>query len=124
MALSTALIMIAVGVFWMLMMLVGTNGYDTSTGGKILVGNFVLVLVTVVVASIASGWLAHALQKWSKMSSWVVGPLTVVAVTVASVGVLFVLGFLIVAVIDSTRRRPPPPQQQPPAVNRPAGGNR
>lgn len=116
----TALVLIAVGVFWMFMMLVGANGYDGSTGMKILVGNFVLVIVTIVISSILSGWLAHVVQRRSGISSWVVGPLAVVFVTAASILALFVVGFLIVAVVDSTRRRPPPPQQTP-AANRRVG---
>lgn len=31
---ATALVMIVVGVFWMFTMLVGTNGYDSSQGGR------------------------------------------------------------------------------------------
>lgn len=30
----TALVMIVAGVFFMFMWLVGTNGYDTKTGGR------------------------------------------------------------------------------------------
>jgi membrane protease YdiL (CAAX protease family) len=99
----TALVLIAVGVFWMFMMLVGTNGYNSSTGGKILVGNLVLVILTIIISSLASGWLAHVLQKRSGISPWIVAPLTVVTVTVVAVVALFFVGVLIVAVVDATR---------------------
>ena len=117
----TALVLIAVGVFWMFIMLVGTNGYNSSTGGMILGANLLMVLITVVIASVVSGWLAHVIQKRSGMSPWLVGPLTVVAVSAVSIVAIFVLGILIVGVAESTRKRPPPPPQ-PPAVNRRGGG--
>lgn len=63
-----ALIMIADGAFWMFTMLLGTNGYDSKTGGRILVGNLVLVIVTIVISSLASGLLVHVIQTRSKMS--------------------------------------------------------
>ncbi|HYG09967.1 MAG TPA: hypothetical protein VD835_08485, partial [Pyrinomonadaceae bacterium] len=57
----TALLMIAIGVFWMFMWLVGTNGYSESKGGMILVSNLVLVISSVVGSTAASGWLASRL---------------------------------------------------------------
>ncbi|HEX7315618.1 MAG TPA: hypothetical protein VF297_16990 [Pyrinomonadaceae bacterium] len=115
----TALVLIVVGVFWMFMMLVGANGYNTSQGRTILVGNLVLVIITIVIASVASGLLAHVLQKRTGMSPWLAGPLTIVSATVVSIMVLFFIGgVLIISIVDSTRKRPP---QQPPAVNRRGG---
>jgi len=116
----TALVLIVVGVFWMFTMLVGANGYNESQGGAILVGNFVLVIITIVVSSAASGLLAHALQKRSGMSPWLVAPISVGAVTVAAIIAIFLIGTIIIIAVDSTRKRPPP--QQPPAVNRRGGG--
>lgn len=114
----TALAMIVVGLFFMFMWLVGTNGYDSSTGGTILIANLVVIIITIVIASVVSGWLAHFLQKRSAMSPWLAGPLAIVAVTAVSSIALFLLGIVIVGVVESTRKRPPPPQQQPPPVNR------
>lgn len=118
----TALVMIVVGVFLMLMWLVGANGYNTSMGEMILGANLVVIIITIVIASVVSGWLAHVLQKRTGMSPWVVGPLTVVVVTGVSTMALFLIGIVIVGVVESTRKRPPQLQQQPPAVNKRSGG--
>jgi hypothetical protein len=100
----TALVMIVVGVFWMFTMLIGTNGYNSSTGGAILLGNLVLVILTIVVASAASGWLAYKLQKRAGMTLWVLAPLSVITVTVASFITLFIVGGLvIVGVVEAMR---------------------
>lgn len=117
----TALVLLTVGVFWMFVMLVGTNGYNTSVGGTILVGNVVVVILTVIIASVASGWLAHVLQARSGISPWLVGPLTVVAVTAVAVVAIFIGGIVVTSVIDGALRRPPP-QQQPPAADGRRGG--
>lgn len=118
-SLVTALILIAFGVFWMFVMLVGMNGFDEATGLKGLIANAVLLIVVVVISGIVSGWLAHVLQKRSGISPWLVGPLTVLGVTAVSIITIFVSGFLLISVIyNSSRPRPAPPQQQPPAGNR------
>lgn len=117
----TALVMIVVGVFFMLMWLVGTNGYNTSTGGTILIANLVVIIMAIVISSVVSGWLAHFLQKRSGMSPWLAGPLAIVSATAVSVIAIFLLGIIIVGVVDSTRKRPPQ-QPPPPPVNRRGGG--
>jgi hypothetical protein len=61
-SLSTALIMIAFGVFWMFVWLIGTNGYSESKGGTILVLNLLMVILLVIVSSAASGFLTKILQ--------------------------------------------------------------
>jgi len=119
----TALLMIVVGVFLMLMWLVGANGYNTSMGEMILGANLLVIIITIVIASVASGWLAHLLRRRTGMSPWLVGPMTVVAVTGVSTMALFLIGIIIVGVVESARKRPP--QQQPPpppAANRRGGG--
>jgi hypothetical protein len=117
----TALIMIVVGVFFMFMWLIGTNGYNTSMGGTILGANLVVIIIAIVIASVVSGWLAHVLQARTGMSPWLVGPLTVVAVSAVSSIAIFLIGIIIIGVVDSTRKRPPQ-QQTPPTVNRRGGG--
>lgn len=113
----TALIMIVVGLFFMLMWLIGANGYNTSQGGAILGANLVVIIIAVVISSVLSGWLAHVLQTRTGMSPWLVGPLSVVSVTAVSIIAIFLIGIIIVGVVESTRKRPPQ-QPQPPAVNR------
>lgn len=119
-AVITALIMIVAGVFFMFMWLVGTNGYNTTMGTTILIANLVVIIIAIVISSVSSGWLAHFLQQRSGMSPWLAGPLAIVAVTAVSVVAIFLLGILIVGVVDSTRKRPPQ-RQQPPPVNRRGG---
>jgi sugar phosphate permease len=57
----TALLLGAFGVFWMFMWLVGTNGYNGSTGGAILACNLALVILSIIISSVASGWLTNKL---------------------------------------------------------------
>ena len=117
----TALIMVVVGVFFMFMWLIGTNGYNTSTGGMILGANLVVIIIAIVISSVASGWLANVLQTRTGLSPWLVGPTTVVAVATVSTVAIFLIGVVIIGVAESTRKRPPqlPP---PPAVNGRGGG--
>lgn len=104
----TALILIAVGAFWMFTMLIGTNGYSGRKGGAILVGNLVLVIITIIISSIASGWLAHVLQKRSGLSPWLVAPISIVSVTVVAFIALFLIGALgIIIVADVVYGRGP-----------------
>lgn len=100
----TAPVMIAVGAFWMFTMLLGTNGYDSTTGGRILVGNLVLVIVTVVIASLASGLLAHVIQTRSKLSAWLAAPISVATVAViACITLFFVGGLVIISIAEAMR---------------------
>ncbi|HEV2763153.1 MAG TPA: hypothetical protein VGV38_09170 [Pyrinomonadaceae bacterium] len=116
-ALTTALVLIVFGVFWMFVMLIGMNGFDEATGIKGLIASAVLVIVTAVISSIISGGLAHLLQTRSGISPWLVGPLTVVSVTAVSIIFIFVSGSILISVIyDATRPAPPP------AVNRRGAG--
>ena len=46
--------MLVFGAFWMITWLIGTNGYNSSTGGAILASNLVLALLATIVASVAS----------------------------------------------------------------------
>jgi uncharacterized membrane protein len=111
----TALVMILAGVFFMLMWLIGTNGYNTSQGMTILGANLVVIIIAIVISSVVSGWLARVLQTRTGLSPWLVGPLSVVVVTTVSIIAIFLIGILIVGIVESTRKRPP---QQPPAANR------
>jgi hypothetical protein len=99
----TALLMIVFGVFWMFMWLVGTNGYSSSTGGMILTVNFVLVLLSVVAASVASGLLAKMLKTKMGWSLWLAGPLSIAVTTVVAAGVMFVLSIIIVIAVGDRR---------------------
>lgn len=100
----TALVMIVVGLFWIFTMLIGTNGYNSSTGGAILLGNLVLVILTIIVASAASGRVAYTLQKRTGITLWVLAPLSVITATVISFITLFIVGGLvIVGVAEATR---------------------
>lgn len=99
----TALLMIVFGVFWMFMWLVGTNGYSGSQGGTILAANLVLVILSIIVSSAASGWLTGKLEARAGWPVWAVAPLVIVGVLVAAVIVLIAGSLLIVAVFGRTR---------------------
>ncbi len=98
----TALIMILFGVFWMFTWLIGTNGYSESKGIVILVSNLVLVLLSIVVSSLTSGWLTKELQARMARSVWVTGPLAVLTVTLVAVSVLFVGSVIVILIFGRT----------------------
>ena len=98
----TALIMILFGIFWMITWLIGTNGYSESKGLTILVSNLVLVLLSIVVASLASGWLAKELQTRLAWSPWLTAPLSIVAVTAVAVSALFVGSVIVIIIFGRT----------------------
>lgn len=99
----TALLMAVIGLFWMFIWLVGTNGYSESKGGTILASNLVLVLLSIIGSAIASGWLARQMNKSTGWSAWVVAPLTIVGVVITSVLVLAGASLLVVAAVGTTR---------------------
>jgi hypothetical protein len=102
-SLVTALIMIAFGVFWMFVWLIGANGYSEAKGGTILGLNLLLVILSVVVSSAASAFLTKTLEAKTGWSVFIAAPLTVVAVVVVSVLALFVGSLIIVGVVGQTR---------------------
>ncbi len=95
----TAVLMVIVGLFWMFIWLIGTNGYSEAKGGLILASNAVLVLVATIAATVASGWVAHRLAAATTWSPWVVAPLTILGVLVAIIVLLFVASTIIVIAI-------------------------
>ncbi len=97
-----ALIMLLFGMFWMFTWLIGTNGYSTSKGTTILLCNLVLVLLSIVVSSVTSGWLTKELQTRMTWSVWVTGPLAIFAVTLVTVSVLFFLSVVIILIFGRT----------------------
>jgi hypothetical protein len=99
----TALLMIAFGVFWMFMWLVGTNGYNGSTGGAILACTLVLVILSIILSSVASGWLANKLAARLGWSMWASAPVAIVGVVPVAVFFLFVGSLIIIAVAESVR---------------------
>jgi predicted anti-sigma-YlaC factor YlaD len=99
----TALLMILLGVFWMLMWLVGTNGYSESKGTAILASNLVLVILSIIVSSVVSGWLANMLATRLRWPMWAAGAIVILGVLVAAVIVLFTGSLLIIAIFGRTR---------------------
>ena len=99
----TALLMIAFGVFWMFMWLVGTNGYSESKGTLILGSNLVLVILSVVASSVASGWLARRMETKRGWPFWAAALLAVFGVAIVAAVALFVGSLLIIAAFGRTR---------------------
>jgi hypothetical protein len=99
----TALMMILLGVFWMLMWLVGTNGYSESKGTVILASNLVLVILSIIVSSVASGWLANMLATRLRWPMWAAAAVVILGVLVVAVIVLFTGSLLIIAIFGRTR---------------------
>lgn len=120
-SLVTALILIVVGALELLVMLPGMNVYGASTWTIILIASLVIVLIAIVVSSVVSGLLAHAIQTRSGISPWFVGPLTTVAVTAVAIVAMFTSISIVSSIIGAVRH-PAPPLPQPPAVNRRGGG--
>jgi magnesium-transporting ATPase (P-type) len=99
----TALLLIAFGVFWMFMWLVGTNGYNGSTGGAILACNLALVILSVIISSAASGWLTNKLRARLGWPMWAAAPVVIAGVLIVAVTILMVASIIIIAVADSVR---------------------
>ncbi len=97
-SLITALIMIAFGVFWMFMWLIGTNGYSQAQGGRILILNLVMVIFSVIISSVASGYLSEKIQKKAELSFFIAAPITILLV-IAVVGIAMFIGSIIIAVV-------------------------
>ena len=95
--------MIAFGVFWMFMWLVGTNCYNGSTGGTILACNLVLVILSIVISSASSGWLANKLGARLGWPMWASAPVAILLVVMVAVFFLFVGSLIIFAVAESMR---------------------
>jgi len=121
--LITALVLIVFGLLEIFLMLPAMNVYGASTWTTILIANSVLVIIVIVIASIASGLLAHVIQTRSGMSPWLVGPLTVVAATAVGIVVMF-SGVSILTSIIGAARHPAPPPQQPRRLTGAAGGDK
>jgi hypothetical protein len=99
----TALLMIAVGVFWMFMWLVGTNGYSQSKGTLILGSNLALVVLSVIVTTVASAWLTNKLKAREGWPMWVLAPSVILGVCTVAVIVMFVGSLIIIALFGRTR---------------------
>jgi hypothetical protein len=99
----TALLMIAFGIFWMFMWLVGTNGYNGSTGGAILVCTLVLVILSIIFSSATSGWLANKFAARLGWPMWAAAPVVILGVVMVAIIFLFAGSLLIIAVVESTR---------------------
>ncbi len=97
-----ALIMILFGIFWMITWLIGTNGYSESKGLTILVSNLVLVLLSIAVSSVASGWLARKLETRTAWSPWITAPLAILAVILVAVNALFIGSVIIILIFGMT----------------------
>jgi hypothetical protein len=99
----TALLMIAFGVFWMFMWLVGTNGYSESKGTLILGSNLAMVVLSVAGSTVASGWLANKLKARPGWPMWVLAPSVILGVCTVTVIAMFVMSLVIIALFGRTR---------------------
>lgn len=97
-----AVIMALFGVFWMFTWLIGTNGYSTSQGTTILLCNLVLVVLSIIISSVASGRLAKGLETRTAWSLWITAPLAILPMTVAAIVALFVGSVIVVLVFGRT----------------------
>jgi hypothetical protein len=95
--------MIAFGVFWMFVWLIGTNGYSESKGTTILGLNLLLVILFVVVSGAVTGYLSERLQKKTGLSFFIAAPLTILMVVAAAGAALFVGSIIIVIIFGQTR---------------------
>jgi hypothetical protein len=87
----------------MFVWLIGTNGYSEAKGGTILVLNLLMVILSVVVSSAASGYLTKTLQTKTQWSVFIAAPLTIIAVIAVSVSALFIGSLLVIFLIGQTR---------------------
>jgi hypothetical protein len=99
----TASIMFAIGVFWMFVWLVGTNGYSEKIGTAILAGNLVLVIISTIAAALASGGLAKRFVTKTGKSPLIVAPLCIIASVTAAVAIMFIVSIIIVTIAEAAR---------------------
>lgn len=102
-AVLQALLMLAVGVFWMFMWLVGANGYSERKGIIILGGNLVIAISAVIFASLASGWVASKFASRTTMSFWLIAPLTILVVTAVALVSMFIGSLIIIFAVGTSR---------------------
>jgi hypothetical protein len=100
---ATALSMIAFGVFWMFMWLLGTNGYSESKGTLILGSNLAMVILSVVVSTAASAWLTNKLKAREGWPMWALAPSVILGVVTAAVILMFAGSLIIIALFGRTR---------------------
>ncbi|MEO7850983.1 MAG: hypothetical protein ABIR94_01850 [Rubrivivax sp.] len=98
----TALLMLAVGAFWMVMWLIGANGYNTEQGVVILGGNALLALAGL----LGAAWLARALTaRWLRdgWPAWGAGALAIAVGIFAALLAMFIGAMALVVVVEAQR---------------------
>lgn len=98
-SLVTALVLLAVGVVVFFFLMLGMNGVQERKAEVVFVGFFVLTFITLLVATVGSGWGAGRLASATAWPLWAVGPLAVLVVSAAGGAVIFLGSLVILAVV-------------------------
>jgi hypothetical protein len=98
-AVSTALIILAVAALLLFMLLIGMNGVQERKATPIFIGYFVMTAVVTVISGALSGWGSRRLSSRLKWPMLVTGPLSVLVMSVAGALALVAVSFLLLMTI-------------------------
>ena len=101
-ALSTAVLILAVAVVLLFMLVIGMNGFSERQANPIFIGFFLMTAVVILIGGALSGWGSKRLAERTKWPMMAAGALSVVVMSVAG-GLALVAGSFLLLVIGSPR---------------------
>jgi hypothetical protein len=100
-ALSTALIILAVAALLLFMMMLGMNGVQERKATPVFIGYFVMTAAVVAISSALSGWGSRKLATRLNWPMLAAGPLSVLTMSVAGALALVAGCFLLLLLVAS-----------------------
>ena len=94
----TTLVLVAVGVVVFFFLMLGMNGVSGRKAEPVFIGYFVLAAFTLLACAVTSGWGAGRVARATARPLWVIGPLTILLVSVAGGALLFFGGVIIMVI--------------------------
>src|SRR5687767_1790773 len=99
-AVSTALVILAVAAVLLFMLVLGMNGFSEQQATPIFIGFFVMTAVVLLISGVLSGWGSKRLAERLKWSMLAAGPLSVLVMSVAG-GLALVAGCFLLLLVGS-----------------------
>jgi hypothetical protein len=97
---AVALLVLVLGAVMFFGMLIGLNGYSEAKGGAILLTYLGVIVVTLGLAIWGSVAGVQAVAARTGWSFWLVGPLSVVAATLAALVLMLLAAFILLVVMS------------------------
>lgn len=97
---AVALLVLVLGAVMFFGMLIGLNGYSEAKGGAILLAYLGVIVVTLGLAIWGSVAGVQAVAARTGWSFWLVGPLSVVAATLAALVLMLLAAFILLVVMS------------------------